>query len=128
VLRTVSFFVTCIRASVNLHNIVFRSLIQAPIGFFDKTPIGIIMNRVSRDLGIIDDTLPPTAFEAVQILTNCLAVFVLCASLNPFVLIPFSVLAVLLYVDIKFYVTTARNVKKLEGSARSPLFSLLSST
>lgn len=128
IFRTVSFFVTCMSSSVNLHNRIFSSLIQAPIAFFDKTPIGVIMNRVSRDLGIIDDILPPVAFEAIEILCSSFAVFILCAILNYYILIPFLVLAVFLYFDIKFYVQTARHLKKLEATARSPLFNQMAST
>ena len=74
--------------SVQLHDRIFRSLIQAPILFFDRTPVGVLMNRVSRDLGIIDDLLPPTAFEALEILGNCLGVFILCSAMNYYVIIP----------------------------------------
>lgn len=128
IIRTISFFVSCMRSSVNLHNNIFVSMIRAPIVFFEKTPVGIIMNRVSRDLGIIDDILPPAAFEAIEILGNSLAVFILCACLNYFILIPFFILMVMLYIDLKFYVNTARNLKRLEGSARSPLFNQMAST
>lgn len=37
ILRTVSYFTICMRASVSLHNRIFSSLLQAPIGFFDRT-------------------------------------------------------------------------------------------
>lgn len=126
--RTTSYFVICMKASVNLHNSIFRSLIQAPIVFFDKTPIGIIMNRVSRDLSIIDDLLPPVGFEALEIILNSLAVLLLCVILNYWLLIPLSILAVLLYLLIKFYIQTARNIKRLEASARSPMFNQMAST
>ena len=128
IIRTTSFFTTCMRASVNLHNIIFTSLVKVPIMFFDKTPVGIIMNRVSRDLGIIDDLLPPVAFEAIEILGNSLAIFILCATLNYYILIPFIILAVLLYFVIRFYVDTARKIKRLEATARSPLFQQLAAT
>ena len=49
--RTVTFFTTCMRASVNLHNRLLKAVIRAPVSFFDKYPIGMILNRVSRDLG-----------------------------------------------------------------------------
>lgn len=127
-IRTTSYFVICMKASVNLHNSIFRSLIQAPIVFFDKTPVGIIMNRVSRDLSIIDDLLPPVGFEALEIILNSLAVLVLCAIFNYSLLIPLSILAILFYLLIKFYIQTARNIKRLEASARSPLFNQMAST
>lgn len=52
IIRTVTFFTTCMRASVRLHNRLLSSVIRAPIAFFDKYPIGMVLNRVSRDLGI----------------------------------------------------------------------------
>ena len=52
IVRTVTFFTTCMRASVKLHNRLLKAVIRAPIAFFDKYPIGMILNRVSRDLGI----------------------------------------------------------------------------
>ena len=128
ILRTVSYFVICMRSSVALHNRIFRSLLQAPIAFFDRTPVGVIKNRVSRDLGIIDDLLPPTGFETLEILGNCLGIFVLCTALNPIVAVPLVLLAILVVLGTRFYVTVARKVKRLEGVARSPLFNQLAAT
>lgn len=127
IVRTVSYFVICMRSSVNLHNRVFSSLIQAPIVFFNRTPVGIIMNRVSRDLGIIDDLLPPTAFEAIEIMGNSLGIFLLCTALNYFIVIPFIFLMAMIYFASRFYINTARRLKRLEGIARSPLFNQMAS-
>jgi ATP-binding cassette, subfamily C (CFTR/MRP), member 4 len=38
--RTVYFFVLCMRSSVNLHNAMFRRIISAPCRFFDTNPVG----------------------------------------------------------------------------------------
>jgi ATP-binding cassette subfamily C (CFTR/MRP) protein 4 len=38
--RTVTFFVLCMRSSVNLHNSMFRRIISAPCRFFDTNPVG----------------------------------------------------------------------------------------
>lgn len=86
------------------------------------------MNRVARDLGIIDDLLPPTGFEAIEILGNCLGIFILCTALNYFVAIPLVFLVVFIVLGTRFYVTTARKVKRLEGVARSPLFNQMAAT
>lgn len=39
-IRTVHFFVMCMVSSVNLHNKMFKSVIRAPLLFFDKNPVG----------------------------------------------------------------------------------------
>jgi ABC-type multidrug transport system fused ATPase/permease subunit len=51
IFRAVLFFVMCMRASVRLHDRLFERVIRAPVAFFDKNPVGILLNRVSRDLG-----------------------------------------------------------------------------
>lgn len=63
VLRSVTFFVICMTASVNLHNKIFARLLRAKTAFFDSNPAGRILNRFTKDLGIIDENLPTTAYD-----------------------------------------------------------------
>lgn len=79
-------------------------------------------------MAVIDDFLPPTAFEALEIISNSLGVFILCSALNLFVIVPFLVLMVFMYLILRFYVNTARKLKRLEGVARSPLFNQLANS
>lgn len=63
VLRSITFFLICMRASKNLHNNIFGRLLRAPVAFFDTNPVGRILNRFTKDLGMIDEMLPNTAFD-----------------------------------------------------------------
>ena len=47
----------CMNASVNIHSSLFNRMVRAQMRFFYNNPIGIILNRFSRDIGIIDDQL-----------------------------------------------------------------------
>jgi ABC-type multidrug transport system fused ATPase/permease subunit len=38
--RAISFFLFCMRISVQVHNKMFQSLVRAPIKFFDDNPSG----------------------------------------------------------------------------------------
>ena len=40
IVRTGTFFVMCITASINLHNRIFFRLMRTPIAFFDNNPTG----------------------------------------------------------------------------------------
>lgn len=62
-LRATSFFSFCMAASTRLYNNSFQQVLLSPITFFYHTPAGRILNRFSRDIGIIDDYIPMTAFE-----------------------------------------------------------------
>lgn len=48
VIRSMTFFAICMRASESLHNSIFARLLKAPMAFFDTTPSGQIMNRYLR--------------------------------------------------------------------------------
>ena len=41
IIRSGTFFMMCIIASVNLHNSIFYRLMRAPIAFFDNNPVGL---------------------------------------------------------------------------------------
>ena len=45
-------------AAVNLHNKMFSIVMRAPLVFFEKNPVGQVLNRFTRDLGFVDDALP----------------------------------------------------------------------
>ena len=47
-----------IRASVNLFESTLQRVLRNPMSFFDKTPTGRILNRLSKDTDVIDNTLP----------------------------------------------------------------------
>lgn len=48
----------CMRSSRNLHNTIFNNLCRAPMRFFDKNPVGRILNRFTKDMGAVDEILP----------------------------------------------------------------------
>ena len=41
-------------ASTSIHNKMADCLTRAPSSFFDKTPLGTILNRFSSDLALVD--------------------------------------------------------------------------
>jgi ABC-type multidrug transport system fused ATPase/permease subunit len=49
---------TAMHISKTLHNTLIEKVMQAPINlFFDVTPIGKLLNRFSRDLSILDESI-----------------------------------------------------------------------
>lgn len=126
--RTTVFFTICMRSSITLHNRLFESVIRASISFFDNNPIGVLLNRCSRDMGLIDDMVPPTAFDAIEIFVQLLGVIIMVAIIDYWIVIPTVVLIFIFYYLRKYYITTARSIKRLEGITRSPVFSHLANS
>lgn len=127
-IRTTCFFITCMRSSIVLHNRLFRSVLKAPIKFFDSNPIGILLNRVSRDMGIVDDLFPPTAFDTIEIFINVIGTLVTVAIIYPINVLPAIILCAVVFIIRPLYLRTVRSIKSIEGSTRSPVFSHLAAS
>lgn len=67
-IRSVVFFGTALLAAREFHKNMLLSVIGAKIRFFDLNPIGRIINRFSKDIGILDDTLPITMFDFLHVI------------------------------------------------------------
>ncbi|GAB1868440.1 Multidrug resistance-associated protein 4-like [Camponotus japonicus] len=126
--RSFLFMKICLNSSSNLHNIMFSNLLQARMSFFNRNPSGRILNRFSKDIGTIDELLPKIILEALQMTSVVLAIFVMVAILNRWMIIPIIIQIILFYLWTKFYLKTAQSVKRLEGVTKSPLFSHINAT
>ena len=73
VLRGLLYYYTTLRCSENLHDKMVLSILQSPVYFFDTNPSGRILNRFSKDIGIVDEFLPPTSLLSVQYILQTLA-------------------------------------------------------
>uniref|UniRef100_A0A7E4ZS56 ABC transmembrane type-1 domain-containing protein n=1 Tax=Panagrellus redivivus TaxID=6233 RepID=A0A7E4ZS56_PANRE len=70
------------RASKNLHDNLLMSLLRSPMAFFDRTPMGRILNRLSKDIEAIDTEIPTEISFAISCTSDLVmyiasAVFVL---------------------------------------------------
>jgi ATP-binding cassette subfamily C (CFTR/MRP) protein 4 len=67
VIRAFVFFHRVVKSSQTLHDQMFKTVIATSVRFFDTNPVGRILNRFSKDLGLIDDYLPATYFDFLQV-------------------------------------------------------------
>jgi ATP-binding cassette, subfamily C (CFTR/MRP), member 4 len=120
----ISFRMT-LRASQRLHDRMTKAVLRAKIEFFDTNPSGRILNRFSADVGSNDDLLPPTIFDFMMILFVVLGALITTVSVLPFTLIAFPPLIFYFLSVRRIFVTTTRELKRLEGLARSPIFAMM---
>lgn len=55
------------RSSIKLHNLMFSNIMSATMRFFDTNPSGRILNRFSKDMGIVDEILPRMILDSMQV-------------------------------------------------------------
>lgn len=68
--RSFSFFNVCLRISINLHDMIFRSITRAKMIFFNNNPSGRILNRFAKDINNVDSLLPNNMFEVFDVSSN----------------------------------------------------------
>ncbi|KAJ8983672.1 hypothetical protein NQ317_003459 [Molorchus minor] len=126
--RSIAFFRYCMTASTRLHNTMFYKIVYATMRFFNTNPPGRILNRFSKDIGGIDETLPITIIDTMQIGMTVVAITMVIGSLNPWILIPTVIILTIFYFMRLVFLATSRDVKRIEGVTRSPIYTHLSAS
>ena len=115
--RSLSFFKVCMKASKNLHNNMFANIVNATMRFFNTNPSGRILNRFSKDMGSIDETLPQSITDTLQVGLNVFAITMVLSSINPWIIIPTVIIFVIFYLYKVVFLATSRNLKRMEGTS-----------
>uniref|UniRef100_A0A8C7DBA5 Cystic fibrosis transmembrane conductance regulator n=1 Tax=Oncorhynchus kisutch TaxID=8019 RepID=A0A8C7DBA5_ONCKI len=126
--RSLLMFNVLVKAAQSLHNRMFNSILRTPVRFFDINPIGRVLNRFSKDIGQLDAALPWTFVDFIQIFLQIIGVVAVAASVIPWILIPLVPLVIVFLFLRRYFLQTSRDVKRLESTTRSPVFSHLSSS
>ncbi|XP_049947426.1 ATP-binding cassette sub-family C member 4-like [Schistocerca serialis cubense] len=120
--RSLAFYKICVTCSKNLHNKMFTNLMKAPMRFFHTNPSGRILNRFSKDMGAVDEILPKSLLEAIQALMLVVGTLFVSVSVNWVYLIPIIIMGCIFWCVRKVYLKSSKNLKRLEGMTKSPVF------
>ncbi|XP_070711625.1 ATP-binding cassette sub-family C member 4-like [Pempheris klunzingeri] len=127
-IRNLVMFNVLVRCAQCLHNRMFSAILRTPVRFFDINPIGRVLNRFAKDIGQLDSNLPWTFVDFIQVFLQILGVIAVSVSVIPWILIPvLPLLLIFLYLR-RYFLQTSRDIKRLESTTRSPVFSHLSSS
>ncbi|XP_071508424.1 ATP-binding cassette sub-family C member 4-like [Diadema antillarum] len=123
IIRAFITFRIMIRAARNLHNLMFASVTRSPVLFFDTTPTGRIQNRFTKDIGIMDDQLPLTFFDFLQISLQIIGTVLITVIISYYTIIAAVPLFIVLIFLTRYALLSTTAIKRLDGTARSPVFS-----
>ncbi|CAI5450082.1 unnamed protein product [Caenorhabditis angaria] len=116
------------KASRNLHAPLIHNLLRSPMSFYDTTPLGRILNRCAKDIETIDMMMPLNfrylIMCALQVFFTLL-VIIISTPLFAIVIVPLGIVYLFF---LRFYVPTARQLRRLESVHRSPIYSHFSET
>ncbi|CAD7704333.1 unnamed protein product, partial [Ostreobium quekettii] len=109
-------------AANTLHRSMLDSLMRAPMAFFHTTPVGRIINRLTRDTSDIDNSVADFMSMFLRGFLQLIATVILIGCTVPLTL-PFLVLIMLLFYWLYLYFqSTVREIKRLNAINRSPVY------
>ena len=115
-----------IRSSFHLHGGVLRSVLRAPMSFFDTTPTGRILSRFSKDMYTVDNEICDQLDIFVWILLQLVVVLVTIVVITPFFAAALPILGTIYILAMNYFRRVSRETKRLESIARSPVYSQFS--
>uniref|UniRef100_A0A914Z1R1 ABC transmembrane type-1 domain-containing protein n=1 Tax=Panagrolaimus superbus TaxID=310955 RepID=A0A914Z1R1_9BILA len=92
------------RASKILHDNLLYSLLRSPMNFFDTTPLGRILNRLSKDIEKIDNDVPQILTYTTILIGECMFYTVSALWMIPqvgFLSIP--VMIIFVFITVSFF-------------------------
>ncbi|KAK7279864.1 hypothetical protein RJT34_24923 [Clitoria ternatea] len=117
--RSLSTVALGLQSSKSLFLQLLNSLFRAPMSFYDSTPLGRILSRVSSDVSIVDIDIPFGFIFALGATMNCYANLTVLAVVTwqvLFVSIPMIFFAIRLQ---KYYFASAKELMRLNGTTKS---------
>ncbi|XP_071154276.1 multidrug resistance-associated protein 1-like [Mytilus edulis] len=120
--------VKMVQAAGKIHQHMLDKIMRAPMGFFDTTPLGRIINRFSSDVEMMDTALPLTFRITLNSLYLAVTTVIVICINTPIILSTVVPLMICYGVIMRFYLPTSRQLKRLESIHRSPVFNHFSET
>ncbi|CAL5017928.1 unnamed protein product [Urochloa decumbens] len=119
--RSLFIVVLGVQTSRSLFSQLLVSLFRAPVSFYDSTPLGRVLSRVSSDLSIVDLDVPFTFMFSISASLNTysnLGVLVVVTWQVLFIAVPMIALATRLQ---RYYLASAKELMRINGTTKSTL-------
>ncbi|XP_018648723.1 multidrug resistance-associated protein 4 (mrp/cmoat-related abc transporter [Schistosoma mansoni] len=115
--RTLLFFKQMTSVEERLHELMVKACLSTRILFFESSSSGKILNRFSKDIGIIDDLLPTNTFEFLQARWN-----------HYWAIFPAIILSVFFWIIRGRYMCLSRDLRRMKAIACTPVLSWINIT
>ncbi|KAK3596927.1 hypothetical protein CHS0354_002489 [Potamilus streckersoni] len=117
-----------INASTCLHQKMLTNVLRCPMEFFDRTPVGRVVNRFAKDIDDIDKEIPWRFESWLECVYWCIGAIIVISYNTPMYLAVICPLGCLYFLVQRFYIKTARQLRRLQSNTRSLVISHFSET
>ncbi|KAF4963705.1 hypothetical protein FSARC_8302 [Fusarium sarcochroum] len=96
---------------------------SAPLSFFSSTDIGVILNRFSQDMQLVDKQLPPAILALLNQVFKLIVQAALLFSAQKLMTLTIPICVLAVYLIQRVYLRTSRQLRLLELESQSAVFS-----
>ncbi|KAM7277127.1 hypothetical protein ACFE04_018993 [Oxalis oulophora] len=100
---------------------MLQSILRAPMSFFDSTPTGRILNRVSTDQSVIDLETAVRLNHCANNIINLLGIVAVMSQVSWEVFLIFIPVTAICIWYQRYYIPTSRELARLAGIQRAPI-------
>ncbi|EPS27187.1 hypothetical protein PDE_02130 [Penicillium oxalicum 114-2] len=111
------------RSAEGLHDVLLKTVANAPLSYFASTEIGTITNHFSQDMEKVDIEIPLTGIQALFAFTSALVQIIILSIGTRYTAIAFPFIVSIIVVIQRVYLQTSRQLRIMDLEAKSPLYS-----
>ncbi|CAL1710985.1 unnamed protein product [Somion occarium] len=127
-LLSFSMSLIALSASLRMFKTALLSVLRSPISFFDTTPMGRIISRLSKDQDTLDSETSFIAFQVLTTISSVIGTVALVFYTFPYLGILFAPLGIFYMVAAIYYRRASVETKRLDSLMRSALYASYSET
>ncbi|KAL9237368.1 hypothetical protein vseg_011925 [Gypsophila vaccaria] len=117
--RSLAVFTVGMKSSKSLFSELLNSLFRAPMSFYDSTPLGRILSRVTADLNIVDLDVAYNILVIISPTVTAFANLGLLAAITPRVLVIYIPIIYMMIWLQRYYIATAKELMRIQGTTKS---------
>jgi ABC-type multidrug transport system fused ATPase/permease subunit len=122
--RCYNFLIGGVRASKKVHGVMVRSVFEAPLNrYFDTTPVGRILNRFSKDMNCLDESISWAVDGVHRSFYMLLYAIVLSVVTVPYCALMMPFIAAWAYCIVKRAAAAIKQTVRLKSTTKSPVLS-----
>ncbi|WVQ66385.1 uncharacterized protein L199_004565 [Kwoniella botswanensis] len=111
-----------IRASYNMFEKAWNGVMRSPTSWHDRTPTGRIINRLSKDIEILDDTIATKWYDVLSALLAAVGSVALVLYTYPWAVLVFVPVLAYDLLTIRLFRQTSREFNRLMSLLRSDIY------
>lgn len=111
-----------VNSAIKFHKLLLKKVLSLPLFFFDRTPIGSIVNRFSKDMDTVDCVVPFFFKLIVYVAFQIISVFFVIIMSFPLSIILIAFMMIIYCFIFKIFLKTLITVKRLELQTRTQLY------